>query len=349
MKKIAFNGFLFSQRQTGTMRYTREILLELDKIARKGEFSLVVPVYAEYVPKLKNIEVVRYGKTKSCLWEQWDFPRYLRCSKQEQFNFNNTFPIFKPGMLIIYDIAYKLHPEFGASLHGKISNLYHRVVYSIAAKKKFPIVTVSYFSKFQLIDTYHVAPDRITVIGSAWQHFVEFGTDRSIIDRYSLEQGKFYFTLASLSIMKNTKWVIEAAKRNPMELFVLAGGKASADNEKYDTLPNLILTGYITDDQIKALMQACKAFIYPSIYDGFGLPPLEALSQGAKVICSNAACLPEIYGSSVHYIDPYDTDVDLEALLAEPVAPPDLALGKYSWEKGARVLYDMLIEERASD
>ncbi len=342
MSKIAFNGFLFSQRQTGTMRYTREILTELDKIAAEGEFCLVAPVYAEHVPELKNIEIIRFGKTKGSLWEQLDFPRFLRKTGLEQFNFNNTFPIFKPGMLIIYDIAYKLHPEFGTSLHGKISNIYHRVVFSIAAKKKFPIVTDSFFSKYQLIDFYHINPGRITVIGSAWQHFNKFGTDRSILDKYDLEPGRYYFTLASLSIMKNTKWVLEVAKRYPGKTFVLTGGKAPVDNEDYATLPNVIYTGYITDEQIKTLMQNCKAFIYPSIYDGFGLPPLEALSQGAKVICSNAACLPEVYRGTVHYIDPYDTDVDLDELLSQPVEPPETVLDKYSWEKSARQLYALL-------
>lgn len=345
MSKVAFNGFLFSQRQTGTMRYAREILKELDKIADKDEFCLVVPEYAEKVPEFKNIKIVRFGSTKGSLWEQWDFPRYLRQYKKKQFNFNNTFPIFKPGPLVIYDIAYKLHPEFGTTLHGKISNVYHWIIFAIAARKKFPIVTDSYFSKYQLIDFYHVTPERIAVIGSAWQHFNEFGADNSILDTCVLEPGKYYFTLSSLSIMKNTKWVIEVAKRNPDELFVVSGGKGKGNNENFTKLPNIVYTGYITNEQIKALMQNCKAFIYPSIYDGFGLPPLEALSQGARVICSNAACLPEVYGNCVHYIDPYDVNVDLEAVLAQPVDPPESALRKYSWEKSAKKLYALLQEQ----
>lgn len=345
MSRIAFNGYLFSQRQTGTMRYAREILIKLDQIVQQDEFSLVVPEYAEHVPDLKTIKIVKYGKTKGNLWEQTDYCRYLRKTHQGGFGFNNTFPICRPGMLVIHDIAYKLHPEFGVSIHGKLSNLYHRLIFSIAAKGTFPIVTVSYFSKYQLIDWYHIAPERITVIGSAWQHFDRISEDTGVLTELGISERGYYFTLGSLSIMKNTKWVIEAARKNPAEKFVIAGGKAMAGQMSFSTPPNVVFTGYISDERIKTLMRSCKAFIYPSVYDGFGLPPLEALSQGAEVICSNAACLPEVYGNSVHYIDPYDSDVDLDELLKQYVAPPEAVLNKYNWEKSAELLYAILRKE----
>lgn len=345
MSRIAFNGYLFAQRQTGTMRYAREILMELDCLAKQDEYSLVVPEYAEHVPELKNIDVVRYGSIKGSLWEQVDYPKYLKKTCQEGFGFNNTFPIFRPGMLVIYDIAYKLYPKFGVSLHGKISNLYHRLIFLIAAKSKFPIVTDSYFSKYQLIDFYHISPERITVIGSAWQHFERVSEDIEIITKLGLSHGNFYFTLGSLSVMKNTNWVIEVAKKNPSEIFVISGGKALAGQNSIAATSNVIFTGYISDEQIKTLMRNCKAFIYPSIYDGFGLPPLEALSQGAQVICSNAACLPEVYGNSVHYIDPYDTDVDLETILAQPIDTAEAVLSKYSWKKSAKRMHSLLESE----
>lgn len=346
MSKYAFNGFLFAQRQTGTMRYAREILLELDRIAEPDEFSLIVPVYAEHVPDLEKIKIVRYGSVKGILWEQTDYPKYLKQTKQEGFGFNNTFPFLRPGMLVIYDIAYRLHPEFGASLHGKLSNIYHKSVFFIAAKKNVPIITDSYFSKYQLIDFYHIKPERITVIGSAWQHMERIKADDQILNELGLTAKAYYFTLGSLSIMKNTKWVIEVAGKYPQYLFVISGAKSLAERDNFTVSANVLLTGYISDAQIKALMQNCRAFIYPSIYDGFGLPPLEALSQGAQVICSNAACLPEVYGNSVHYIDPYDVNVDLDAILAQPVDKPIAVLRKYSWSASAEKLYSLLKEEK---
>ena len=72
-------------------------------------------------------------------------------------------------------------------------------------------------------------------------------------------------------------------------------------------------------------------FLHPAVFEGFGIPPLEALSLGAPVAVSRASCLPELYGDTVRYFDPADYSVDLDALLAQPVAPPDKVLKKYSW------------------
>ena len=83
-------------------------------------------------------------------------------------------------------------------------------------------------------------------------------------------------------------------------------------------------------------MRHCKAFLHPAVFEGFGIPPLEALSQGAKILLSNASCLPELYGDTAAYFDPCGYDVDLDALLAQPVSKPDKLLEKYSWDKTAR-------------
>ena len=103
-------------------------------------------------------------------------------------------------------------------------------------------------------------------------------------------------------------------------------------------------TGYASDQLAKTLMKFCKAFIFPSYYEGFGIPPLEALSLGAKVIVSNTASLPEIFGNSAYYISPDNADIDLNELISKPVADADEVLSKYSWEKSAKQLLDILKE-----
>ncbi len=340
--KYAFNGYLFSQRQTGVMRYAKEILLGIDRICDKDEFVLVVPEYAKSVPDLKAIKVVIFGKTKGNMWEQKDFAKYLKKQNLDSINFNNTMPLSRPGIIVIHDIAYKIHPEFGSSFHGKISNIYHRIIFQRAAKSNKPIITVTYFSKYQIIDAYKVDPSRVHVISNGWQHINGYGFDDSVLEKYGLKKDEYYFSLGSLSKMKNTKWFIEVAKKNPEKIFVLSGAQANNDGETFDMPLNVIRTGFVSDEQVKSLIKACKAFIYPSIYDGFGIPPLEALSQGAKVICSSAACLPEVYRNCVHYIDPYDTDVDIDSILNETVDKEYEVLNRYSWEKSSREFYDLL-------
>ncbi len=340
--KYAFNGFLFSQRQTGVMRYAKEILCGIDRICAKNEFVLIVPEYADSVPYLSNIGVIRYGHTKNILWEQLDFAKYLRSHRLHGVNFSNTMPLFQPGIIVIHDIVYKTHPEFANSIHGKLSNFYHRIMFYKASKSTSPIITVSEFSKKQIVQVYSVNPNRIHVIGNAWQHTERYIADNSILEEYALKPKSFYYSLSSLSIMKNTKWLLEVAKKNPSKQFVISGAKAKCISEDYVSLPNVLFTGYISDEQVKSLIENCRAFIYPSLYDGFGIPPLEALSLGAKVICSNTACLPEIYKSSVSYIDPYNTNVDLDSLVDEKTDDPEVVLDRFSWEKSAYKFYKVL-------
>ena len=115
-----------------------------------------------------------------------------------------------------------------------------------------------------------------------------------------------------------------------------------AELEKLRTLKNVAFLGYLSDAQVKALMTKCKAFIFPSYFEGFGLPPLEALYCGAPVVISNKTCLPEIYGNTAHYIDPDNTDVDLDKLLSEPVETPDKLLEKLTAQNTAKELYNVI-------
>lgn len=94
----------------------------------------------------------------------------------------------------------------------------------------------------------------------------------------------------------------------------------------------------MTDGQNKALMQNCKGFLHPAVFEGFGIPPLEALSLGAPIALARASCLPELYGDTARYFDPYDYDVDLDALFAKPAAPPDQSAGQVQLGENRTVL-----------
>lgn len=146
------NGLFFSQKTTGVHRFARQLMAELDKIINNGTLTIVVP-YNTIVPEYKNIQVIEYGKRSGMLWEQLDFPLFLKKYGGVGINLCNSQPLIKPGIICIHDVAYKTHPEYFKTLHGKLSVAWHKLVYRIAAWSKYPIITVSYFSKYSIVDT----------------------------------------------------------------------------------------------------------------------------------------------------------------------------------------------------
>jgi glycosyltransferase involved in cell wall biosynthesis len=196
------------------------------------------------------------------------------------------------------------------------------------------------------VETYHVDPERVAVIYNSWNHFRTIKPDYSVFNDFPVLSKPFYFTLGSLSKRKNIKWIIEYASKNPDAYFAVSGTSLpTAKSRGLDNaaaLENILLLGYLDDRKVKALMERCKAFILPSYYEGFGLTPLEALSCGAKIIIADAASLPEIYGKTAHYIDPFNIDIDIDKLLEEPVESPDAILEKYSYDTSVNQVYEMI-------
>jgi glycosyltransferase involved in cell wall biosynthesis len=351
MPKILINGYFFCRKLTGIERYALEITRRLDALSQYHEIAIIIPSNAPDIPRYKNIEIILYKKVQPHLyWQMITLQSFLITHRQYMIlDFGNTGLPFSPGIVFLHDIYCEFFPEDFTSFRDKIIRIYNKWQYRLIVKKAKQIVTVSQFSKNQIAQAYHVDPNRISVIYSSWNHFKTIKADSSVFEAYPvlLKKG-FYFSLGSLSKRKNIKWIIEYAVKNPGSYFALSG--TSLPTTQIDglgntaALGNVLLLGYLDDAKVKALMERCRAFILPSYYEGFGLTPLEALSCGAPIVIANAASLPEIYGNTAHYIDPFNTDVDLDKLLLEPVESPDAILKKYSYDTAAMQVYELIRE-----
>ena len=346
-KKIIINGFFFCRRLTGIERYAYEITSRIDKLCKPDEIAIIIPVDAVNIPKYINIRIIRHGKTiQHILWQMVTLQWFLITHREYiVLEFGNTCLPFAPGFVFLHDIYCEFFPEDFTTIKDKIIRLYNKWQYRLIAKRAKKIATVSFFTKNQIAQTYHINSDRVTVIYSSWLHFRNITADYSIFNDFPVLSKQFYFSLGSLSKRKNIKWIIEYAQKSPNSIFAISGVSLSIvkANELDNSIPqNIILLGYLDDSKVKALMTQCKAFILPSYYEGFGLTPLEALSCGAQIIIAKAASLPEIYGSTAHYIDPFNTDVDLDALLREPVEKPEAILAKYSYDISAEKVYGLI-------
>ena len=351
MQEFILNGKFLSDGMQGIVRYSIEIMVALDRIIDNDIIvKLVVPEATINLPSLKNIIVCKYGKNTGIKWEQTDFRRYLKKYKNGIcINLCNVAPFgVRPGMTVIHDIMYKVNPSHYTTIRNKVSRLWHCLQYSYLTAHERVIGTVSEFSKMEIENNYPKSRGKVVVIPDAWQHVLNYGENLNWEEKYSfLRSGSYYFSLATLSKNKNGKWIIENAKKNPDAVFAIAGRYYETE---YDQIPdNVHMLGFVSDEDACALIKHCKAFIFPSLYEGFGIPPLEALALGAKVISSNTTSLPEVLGESVHYIDPYDWNVELNSLLDEKVEDKNFVLAKYSWTKSATILFDEMKKMSASN
>lgn len=348
-KIIAINGESWCHAVTGIERLAMEVTEYLDALVQPNQVELVVPSNAKNLPALKNIRIVMLPQEAHFFpkWTQIVFQKYVITHRRFSFDYTNTCPFFVPGIEFIHDLYQKLYPADFTSRRDKLIHLYSCVMCRAIAKRAKVIFTVSEYTKQTIVDTYRINPEKIHVVYSGVSGYDKIASDESIFERLpQLKEKPFYFTIGSLSTRKNLKWISEHASLYPDEVFAVSGkplpSVVAPELEKMKSLSNVIMTGYLSDGEVKAMHSKCKAFIMPSYFEGFGLPPLEALSCGAKIIISDRTSLPEIYGKSAHYINPDEPDINLEELLAQPVESGEKLLEKYTLHNTAKRIFDVL-------
>lgn len=344
-RPVVVNGGFAGRPMVGIVRFAGEILRALDAQVVSGRFVLLVPQSADLaaLPELKNIEVVRYGRVRGVLWEQTCLPFFALMQGAETLSLCNTAPLVRPGTVCLHDIFYRTRAaDFRGSLRGLLSGAWHRFQYRWCARWARRILTDSQTSALEIARCYGVAAEHIAILGAGWEHVRRIVADDAVFARLpQVRRGDYFLSLGSRAPNKNLAWVSAAARQHPEKTFVVAGGDfASAAGGDLADGPNVVRAGRVTDGEMKALLENCAALVFPSLAEGFGLPPLEALALGRPVVAARASCLPEIYGSSVHWIEHPEQPggEDVQDLLRTPVAPADEVLARQTWAHAATCL-----------
>lgn len=359
MKTVVVNGEVFSTGfMVGIPRYSIEVLRELDKMKLPYDIELVLPKEIDLGVKFNRIKTViykpglmKFGKFGREYWRETAFTKYANSKDTIVLDICMMLQRKRNDITFIYDCQPEKFKD------NYITKPYSRYVQKVrldlrrkAAANAKVIVTDSYDARHDISEVFGVPEEKIKVVYCGWQHFARVTADETVFGEIEgIEKGKYFFSLGSRYKHKNMDWVFAAARQNPGNKFVVTGHNTLADYSKdiENSAPeNVIFTGFLSDEKVKALMAHCKAFIQPSLSEGFGMPPLEAASAGAKnLIVSNITALPEVYGEYAHYIDPTNYEnIDMDEILATDAKDPQDLLDKYSWEKSAQQI-KALIEE----
>lgn len=353
MQKIVVNGdYLALKTFAGVGRFAEETMKKIDAmIPGSGmEFAILTPEYAARNVRYKNIKLVKQGHASLNIWKNTTLPRYVLKQKAILVDFTQAFPMGVKSITYIHDC---IPEKFANSYETKVKRYIHRPIKLLqrkyAAKHCLKLMTLTENSKKDIISCYHVPQEKVVVSYTGWEHIINTVEDDAIFAKLeNIKKGQYCFTIGSRVWHKNLKWVLSAAKQNPQYKFVISGDNrflANFEELKNNVPENVVFTGYISDGEVRALMANCKAFLFPTLYEGFGMPPMEALATNAPIIISNTSCMPEIYEDTAHYINPLKYDeISIDAILQESVAESNKVLEKYSWEKTAAILFRTIKE-----
>ena len=270
-------------------------------------------------------------------------------------------PFDIPTITFVHDLSHIRFKEY----HPKERVEYFERFLPRSIQKSAKIVTISEFTKKELMDLELCEPQKIEVIyngvdekfrPTSKEKFAPTGK------KYGVEYRGYFLFVGTLEPRKNLKTLLEAylrylAKTSHPTPLLLAGGGGWRSEQFDDVLQKALGTGYVrrlgyvSEEDLIALYGGAKAFVFPSIYEGFGLPPLEAMACGTPVLASNASSIPEVVGDAGMLVDPLDSDqiaralgrVDEDEVLRLALAKKGLARSRnFSWSKAATKLDELI-------
>ena len=364
--KIGIDIQCLTRPLTGVGYYTLGILRGLASLpvsdlifpfyfSSRGNVELPARVYKKMAPRGKKIP----GRILSLGWKRLGFPpvNWL-IPGMDLYHFTDFVarPVRrKPVVTTIYDLSFKRYPEFTEPKNLK----YLEASLPRSIERSDRIIVISEFTRDELISLYPVSSDEITVVhGGIDDIFHETQTEDELMRarfRFNLPE-KYILTVGTWEPRKNLVRLLQAWRKLRMDgklggyKLVMVGMKGWLCGEIEQKFRNqagqrgVMSIGYVPRTIMPAIYQGASAFIYPSIYEGLGLPPLEALASGVPVTAARAGAIPEVLGEAALYFDPSDPREIAEAINAvitrEELAAQLRRKGKeqikdFTWEKAA--------------
>lgn len=325
----------------GTESYIRNLLDGFNRYADK-EYTFVlftthdnVKTFAKY-KNSENFEIkICSSPSSQAKRVVWETLHLNECGKRERLDvwFYPVYsrPLFPtrdiPNVTVIHDLQGLHYPEY----FSKGRNAFFRMMWKRDVQSSTKIVTISEFCKKDIIDHYHVDGGKLKIIYNAIDAS-ENATDLDALkEKYGIEKNQYFYTLSSLAKHKNLITLLRAVKilktSIPDVKLLISGVKVNAEDEiadfiqNNDLTENIVYTGFISNEDRNGLIDNCRRFLFPSVFEGFGMPPVEAMIRGVPVLTTKSTSIEEVTEDLCEYVDdPMDAQEWSEKMVSEMTA-----------------------------
>lgn len=374
--RIGIDARFFGPNGKGLGRYTQKLIENIEKIYKQEQNSDVEffvflrrENFTNYVPRHKNVYKVLADFHWYTFQEQIAMPILLRKYKLDLVHFPHfNVPILygKKFVVTIHDLILIHFPTLrGTTLNPVfywLKFLAYKLTIALAIRRSEKIIAVSNFTRNDILANYQVNPEKIVVAYEATDDYCSISnqSEKNVVAKYGVDVDEcgiikpYILYVGNAYPHKNLEKLIMAFSKLDLaivDLKLLLVGKSDYfyDNLKKivtdKNIKNVIFAGFVPDCDLDIVYKNAKLYVFPSLYEGFGIPPLEAMAKGVPVATSDHACMREILGESAEYFDATDENaigkkikklLQSNSLREKFIEKGYMQIRKYSWEKMAR-------------
>ncbi|MEO5499439.1 MAG: glycosyltransferase family 1 protein [Candidatus Saccharimonadales bacterium] len=365
MKRIAIDARIIN---SSTGRYVERLLTYLQDIDRENHYIVLVPTkdVDYWKPKNDNFEVQTVDYKNYSFGEQIGFCTFLYDLRVDLVHFcMPQQPLFylKPHVTTIHDMT--LLKTYNSDKNWAVYHVKQfvgRILFYVIGHTSKQIIAISEFTKTEYVKHANIDPEKVSL---TYESADVLSEKPKKPDMVSADE-KYILYVGQQSDYKNIRRLMEAhqalrVNRPDLKLMLVGSLNEAARRNKYwaeqKGLQNIVFTGFVSDDELAWLYNHTRAYVFPSLMEGFGLPGLEAMVHNAPVASSNATCLPEVYGDAALYFDPTSVQdmtktiasiIDDESVRKDLIAKGVQKAGEYSWKRMAqqtRAVYNLVLGE----
>jgi glycosyltransferase involved in cell wall biosynthesis len=366
--RFAVDAHAIGRHLTGNEVYIRSLLNAFAGLDRRSEFLAYVTGEAAESVSPQRFQV-RQVSANPFIRLGFDLPRQLRLDRPDLLHVQYTAPILcpVPTVVSVHDVSFLEHPEYFTRSRAKQLQL----TVARTVKRATRILTGSQFARDSILRAYDVLEDKVVVVPDAaspsFRPVNRAAAVQKVQSRFPVK-GPFVLCVGDLQPRKNQIGLIQAftklMRANPQwkHQLVLAGkdtwfgGRVREAAKESGMAGRILFTGFVIDDDLLQLYNACDCFAFPSFYEGFGIPVLEAMACGRAVVCSNVSSIPEVADGAALLFDPANND-EIARALADVLRDSELRarmerLGLkraafFSWQKTAQMTLEVYEEVAA--